>query len=137
VQVSIDPQRNARYHFALGKALSALREEGILVIGSGHITHNLRAVMGVMRGGMAPDPGMVEKVDAFTSWFADEFAAGDRDAILDWHERAPFVAENHPSDEHLMPLFFAYGAAGEGAHAERVHASRQFGFFAFDSWMFH
>ena len=136
VQVSIDPGRDARHHYALGKALSPLREEGVLLIGSGHITHNLRAVFGAMRGGMAPDPAMTEKVEAFTGWFAETFDKGDREAILDWRERAPFVVENHPSDEHLMPLFFAYGAAGEGATAERTHASRQFGFFAFDSWMF-
>ena len=137
VQVSIDPGQDAHYHYALGKALSPLREEGVLVIGSGHITHNLRAVFGVMRGGAKPDPAMVEAVSSFTDWFADTFEKGDREAILDWKDVAPHAKENHPTDEHLMPIFFAYGAAGEGAEAERVHASRQFGFFAFDSWMFH
>ena len=137
VQVSIDPNRDAAYHYALGRALAPLREEGILVIGSGHITHNLRAVFGAMRGGMAPDPAMTEAVSAFTEWFASTFEKGDRDAILHWHDKAPHADENHPTDEHLMPLFFAYGAAGDDAKAERAHASRQYGFFAFDSWKFH
>jgi len=136
VQVSIDPNRDAAYHHALGLALSPLREEGILIVGSGHITHNLRAVFGAMRGGLAPDPAMAAKVEAFTEWFADAFAKGRRNDILAWRDKAPFVAENHPTDEHLMPLFFAYGAAGRAAKAERTHASRQFGFFAFDSWVF-
>jgi 4,5-DOPA dioxygenase extradiol len=135
VQLSIDPTRDAAYHYALGQALAPLRAENILLVGSGHITHNLRAVIGAMRG-ITPDPEMARKVEAFTDWFADAFAKGDREAILDWKNRAPFVAENHPSDEHLMPLFFAYGAGGEGASAKRVHDSKQMGFFAFDSWMF-
>ncbi|MEC9343310.1 MAG: class III extradiol ring-cleavage dioxygenase, partial [Pseudomonadota bacterium] len=136
VQVSIDPGRDARHHYELGSALAPLREEGVLVIGSGHITHNLRAVFGAMRQGLDPDPAMSAAVESFTGWFAEQFGAGDREAVLDWRDKAPFVKENHPTDEHLMPLFFAYGAAGEGAKAERVHASRQFGFFAFDSWKF-
>ncbi len=136
VQVSIDPNRDAQYHYRLGEALASLRQEGILVIGSGHITHNLRAVFGAMRGGMRPDPAMTGKVEAFTGWFGQKFAEGDKAAILDWESRAPFVAENHPTDEHLMPLFFAYGAAGNTPKPSRVHASRQFGFFAFDVWRF-
>jgi 4,5-DOPA dioxygenase extradiol len=136
VQVSIDPSRDARYHYAIGKALSPLRKEGVLLLGSGHITHNLRAVFGAMRDGMKPDPEMTRRVEAFTSWFADKFSAGDRQAILDWKRAAPFPEDNHPTDEHLMPLFFAYGAAGDGATARRAHASRQFGFFAWDSWVF-
>lgn len=136
VQVSIDPNRDAWYHYEVGRILSPLREEGIMLVGSGHITHNLRAVFGAMRGGMPADPAMAGKVEAFTSWFADAFAKGDKDAILHWRDKAPHVRENHPTDEHLMPLFFAYGAGGEGAKAERIHASRQFGFFAFDAWKF-
>ena len=136
VQVSVDPSRDAAYHFAAGQALAPLRDEGVLLIGSGHITHNLRAIFGVMRGGKAVDPELAAKVDAFTEWFAGQFGAGNRDAILDWHARAPFAVENHPTDEHLMPLFFAYGAGGANPHAERMHNSKQFGIFAWDSWFF-
>lgn len=137
VQVSIDPRRDAAWHYGIGKAIGDLRREGILLIGSGHITHNLRAFFTVFRHGVLVDPVLADKVDAFTNWFADRFAEGDRDAILNWKERAPFPVENHPTDEHLMPIFFAYGAAGEAAKPERVHASKQMGFFAFDSYLFH
>ncbi len=137
VQVSIDPTRDAAWHYRLGAALAPLREEGILLIGSGHITHNLRAIFPVMRQGATPDPDLVRKVAAFTDWFADTIAAGDVEALLDWKQRAPFTAENHPTDEHLMPIFFALGAAGKNPRGERAHASRQFGFFAFDSYLFH
>lgn len=137
VQVSIDPNRDAAWHYALGRALAPLREEGILLIGSGHITHNLRALFPVMRNGTTADPELVEKVNAFTTWFAERFAEDDREAILDWKNRAPFPAENHPTDEHLMPIFFAYGAGGDSPRVERVHSSMQYGFFAWDSYLFH
>jgi 4,5-DOPA dioxygenase extradiol len=137
VQVSVDPNRDAAWHYALGKALAPLREEGILLIGSGHITHNLRALFPVMRGTAQPDATSINQVNSFVGWFADRFAEGDREAILNWREEAPFVAENHPTDEHLMPIFFAYGAAGDTPRIERAHASRQYGFFAWDSYLFH
>lgn len=136
VQVSIDPARDANYHYRLGRALSPLKQENILIIGSGHITHNLREVFSMMRGGGAASPQMVEKVDAFTGWIADKFAEQDHEALLEWAGNAPYARENHPTDEHLMPLFFAFGAGGSAASARRTHDSRQFGFFAFDSWMF-
>ncbi|WP_157015455.1 DODA-type extradiol aromatic ring-opening family dioxygenase [Mesorhizobium xinjiangense] len=136
VQVSIDPHRDAAWHYRAGAALAPLRDDGVLLIGSGHITHNLRAYFGAARLGRSVDPEMPQKVKAFTDWFAQRFAAGDRQAILDWKEKAPYPADNHPTDEHLMPLFFAYGAAGEGAHAERTHDSVEQGFFAYDSWLF-
>lgn len=137
VQISIDPNRDARWHYAVGRALAPLRDEGILLIGSGHITHNLRAVITVMRTGATMPPELGARFDAFVDWFARKMEAGDVEALLDWRRQAPFVAENHPTDDHLMPIFFALGAAGEGAKAERVHASRELGFFAYDSYLFH
>lgn len=136
VMVSVDPGRDARWHLAAGRALAPLREDGVLLMGSGHITHNLRAVIPVMRGAVPADPAMAAKVDAFVSWFSQKIAAGESECLLDWKRRAPFPVENHPEDEHLMPLFFALGAAGEGAAGRRVHASRQYGFFAWDSYLF-
>ncbi|MFZ1816158.1 MAG: class III extradiol ring-cleavage dioxygenase [Rhizobiaceae bacterium] len=137
VQISIDPTADAQYHYDLGRALAPLADENVLLVGSGHITHNLRAAFGVMRGGQSPDPEMVRQVGEFTEWFAARFEEGARDDLLAWREKAPYVQENHPTDEHLMPLFFAYGAAGEKVRAVRAHDSRQMGFFAFDSWVFH
>ncbi len=136
VQLSIDPHRDAAWHHAVGAALSTLRAEGVLLIGSGHITHNLRAYFSAARMGRPIDPEMPGKVNAFRNWFADRFENGDRESILDWKGLAPYPLENHPTDEHLMPLLFAFGAAGEGAHAERVHDSVEQGFFAYDSWLF-
>lgn len=137
VQISIDPNRDARWHHAVGRALAPLRAEGILLVGSGHITHNLRAVITVMRSGATMPPEIGARFDAFVAWFAQRMEVGDVEALLDWRRQAPFATDNHPTDDHLMPIFFALGAAGEGARAERVHASRELGFFAYDSYLFH
>ena len=135
VQVSIDPNRDARYHYALGQALAPLRADNILVIGSGHITHNLRAFF--MRG---RDPQLDANiggwVDAFTDWMHERAAEGDIEALLDWETRAPHAAENHPEAEHLMPFFVALGA-GAGGRAERIHHSKQMGFFTYDHYAIH
>ena len=137
VQVSVDPNRDATWHHGVGKALAPLREEGVLLIGSGHITHNLRAVFGAMRLGITTDPQMGAKVDAFTGWIAGKVKAHDTDALLDWTRQAPYAADNHPTDEHFMPFFFALGAGGDSAEPELAHNSRQYGMFAWDSWIFH
>lgn len=135
VQVSVDPDRDALYHYNLGKALAPLREENILLIGSGHITHNLRAVFMAMRGGVV-EPEMPAKISAFTEWLAERFSAGDRKSILEWKNHAPFSKENHPTDEHLMPLFFAFGAGGEDSQAKRLHTSTQYELLQSDVWAF-
>lgn len=136
VQVSIDPTRDAAWHHRVGRALAPLRDEGVLLIGSGHITHNLRAFFSVVRQGADPDPALPGKVEAFTEWFAVRLAEGDEAAIVDWRQQAPYPEDNHPTDEHLMPLFFAFGAAGPGAKGKRAHHSVEHGFFASDSYLF-
>jgi len=136
VQVSVEPEKDADYHYRLGKALSPLRKEGVLLIGSGHITHNLRAAFAAMRFGIT-DPEMEEKVRQFTAWMAEALESEHPESVLRWKAEAPFAHENHPSDEHLMPIFFALGAAGEGAHAERIHHSTPLGVLAYDFYRFH
>lgn len=136
VQLSIDPNADAAYHQGLGRALEPLRKDNVLVIGSGHITHNLKEFFGVVRGGEEASADTRKRINAFTGWFADRFADGDEKALLNWNEAAPFAAYNHPTDEHLMPLFVAWGAGGQDAIAKRIHSAAEYGFFAFDAWRF-
>jgi len=105
VALSVLPRADAAAHYALGQALAGLADEGILVIGSGSLTHNLYEISW-------NDAEVPAWVSTFRDWMLARLAEGDIDALLDWKARAPYAAENHPSDEHLLPLFFALGAGG-------------------------
>jgi 4,5-DOPA dioxygenase extradiol len=107
-QLSIQPHLDAAHHFQLGRALRDLRKEGVMIVGSGQITHNLRMADFGARPEDA-DPRVAE----FTGWFEDRMAARDIDALLDYRARAPHAALMHPTDEHLLPVFSALGAAAD------------------------
>jgi 4,5-DOPA dioxygenase extradiol len=128
VMVSIDPRRDARWHHALGQALAPLRQRNILLIGSGSISHNLRAVFSRSGG---EDKSWVED---FTAWLDDRVHRGDRDALLRAMEAAPEALRNHPTDEHLLPFFFALGAGG--AAGVRLHHSYTHEVLAMDAYAF-
>ncbi|MEQ8661909.1 MAG: class III extradiol ring-cleavage dioxygenase, partial [Gammaproteobacteria bacterium] len=134
VQVSICPAEDARFHFALGRLLAPLRAAGVLVMGSGALTHNL----GEFRAGRR-DPATLatpEYAHAFADWVAATLAAGDGEALIDWRERAPHASRAHPSDDHFLPLHVAAGAAGEPFRGDRVHQGFMFGVIAMDDYVF-
>jgi 4,5-DOPA dioxygenase extradiol len=135
-QLSVDPNCDPAWHYALGQALRPLIHEGVLILGSGSLTHNLSEVF-TSAGLRRRDDAVPEWVDDFATWIAGKVAEGDIDALLDYRSRAPFAAENHPTDEHLLPLFVALGAAGDGVHGSRIHDSREFGVLAMDAYAFH
>lgn len=135
VQVSIDPGKGTDHHLMLGEALASLRERGVLVIGSGSFTHNLREAFARLRVGDR-DAATPAWVAEFAAWMTDRIVAGDRAALADYRTKAPFAMENHPTDEHLMPLYVALGAAGPGAPARRLHESRDFGVLAMEAFAF-
>ena len=121
VQLSVQPRRDAAHHRAIGAALAALREEGILILGSGGATHNLRGVFE-----HAEDEPPAPDAVAFDAWLSD-CVVGGRDAdLLDWRARAPDAARNHPTPEHFLPIFVPLGAAGAGARGEILHRAFQF-----------
>ncbi|MGI4717940.1 MAG: dioxygenase family protein [Janthinobacterium lividum] len=122
-----DPAGHAR----IGAALAALREEGVLVLASGSLTHNLYEYRG--QGLDAPVPDWVA---GFGDWMKARLEANDSAALLDYRRAAPFAARNHPTDEHLLPLFVALGAAGPRARATRLHASVEHGVLAMDAYAF-
>ncbi|HMM75174.1 MAG TPA: class III extradiol ring-cleavage dioxygenase [Gammaproteobacteria bacterium] len=131
VALGIAPRRDAAWHYALGRVLAPLREEGVLVIGSGALTHNLYEVAPPAANDAAP-----EWVDAFADWIGARLAAGDEAALLEWTARAPHAAANHPSAEHLLPLFVALGAAGSGWRATRIHRSVSYRALRMDCFRF-
>lgn len=115
-QLALQPGRGAAHHLAIGRALAPLTREGVLVIGSGHVTHNLRDWV-ASRGAEEPLPYAA----AFAAWLDDTLARRDDEALLAWRERAPGGARAHPTDEHFLPIHVAWGAAGQGATAGRVY----------------
>ena len=107
VQVSLPSQLGPAGLNEVGQALASLRSEGILIIGSGSITHNLREL------DWQAGPESVEPwAKAFRDWMIEKLAADDEAALHQYRQQAPFAAKNHPSDEHLLPLYFARGAGG-------------------------
>jgi 4,5-DOPA dioxygenase extradiol len=135
VQISVDPSKDARYHYGVGQALAPLASEGVMIIGSGHITHNLR---GFFHRGR--DPGFDALLDkasaAFVACIEDRVVAGDIEALLDWEKLAPYPKENHPTTEHFMPFFVALGAGIAHGQGRRLHHSVEQGFFAYDHYAF-
>src|SRR5207244_209810 len=91
--------------FGLGRALAPLRREGILIVGSGFLTHNLRLLD--PRPG-APTPSWAAELDA---WAEDVLRRRDVDALLDYRARAPGVRQALPTQEHFVPVVVATGAA--------------------------
>lgn len=136
VQLSIQPHRDAAHHVALGRALAALREDNVLVIGTGAATHNLR-VLFLNPGGMpAVDAAPVDWAREFADWVADRASMGDVAALVDYRAQAPHAVMAHPEDDHFMPFFVALGAAGAGAKGERIHNSYEYSALSMDMYRF-
>lgn len=113
LQLSVQPRRDPAWHYRVGQALSALPADGVLVLASGSLTHNLRDAM----SGLPAQP----YVEAFADWMYRTLTAGEVDSTLDYRHQAPGATRAHPTDEHLLPLFVALGAAGAGARATRFY----------------
>lgn len=133
VQMAIQADQGAGHHIALGRALAPLRKHGVLIIGSGSLTHNLDEVYDDGRDFDAP---ALDWVQDFDDWVLLKAEAGAIDDIADYRMLAPHALENHPTEEHFLPLAFAFGAAGEGAKGRRVHSSIQRGVMAMDAYVF-
>ncbi|XP_057984431.1 extradiol ring-cleavage dioxygenase isoform X2 [Hevea brasiliensis] len=115
-QLSIQSDKDGTYHYNMGRALAPLKEEGILIIGSGSTTHNLRAIK---PSGSSSPPWALE----FDSWLKDALLQGRYNDVNDFYVKAPHAKMAHPWPDHFYPLHVAMGAAGENAKAKLVHHS--------------
>lgn len=122
VQLSVQPDRDPAHHLAIGRVLAPFREQDVLILASGSISHNLRELFA-----MARDPHFIgpppDWIIAFTEWMAERSGEGDIEALCDYRREAPFAERNHPTDEHLLPFFVALGAAEDAAKGHRIHES--------------
>jgi 4,5-DOPA dioxygenase extradiol len=131
LQLSVQPHLGPEHHLRVGRALAPLRDEGVLIIGSGSFTHDLSEFRG--RGPNDPAP---DWVNSFADLFDAALRKGRTDDLLDYRRQAPFATKNHPTEEHLLPLYAALGAAGENARAERLHASSTYSVLRMDVYAF-
>jgi 4,5-DOPA dioxygenase extradiol len=126
-QLSVQSRRGAHHHYALGRALAPLRDDGVLILCSGGIVHNLREIQW-----QAQEP--VAWAKAFNDWIAECVARGATDELLRYRELAPSAVRSHPTDEHLEPFFVALGAGG--LPARRLALGFVLGSLGMDSYVF-
>lgn len=127
-QVSLPQDLDAASALRLGQALAPLRQRGVLVIGSGSLTHNLYEFRQHIR-----DP---EYAQAFADWVRDAVLRHDIEALVDYRRRAPQAERAHPSEEHFLPLLVALGASHDGDQARLVAGGMTYGVLSMDSFGF-
>ncbi|PWR24807.1 dioxygenase [Zavarzinia aquatilis] len=128
-QLSVQTMEGPAHAYAVGQALRPLRDEGVLILGSGSLTHNLHEFRSPVQE-QPPKPW----VTAFADWVAERIAAHDIDSLLAYREKAPFGPQNHPTEEHLLPLFTVLGALDAGEAAVAWHRAYTYGILAMDAW---
>ena len=132
VQVSLNKHQDANWHFELGKILKSFREQNIMIIGSGSLTHNLQAYALNQSNIESPVPNWVS---GFNDWISEKISEGDTAAVTTALSIAPYAMENHPTSEHFLPLIVAIGA-GETPNARRLHHSYTHGVLSMDAYRF-
>ena len=126
VQVALPVRAGPAEVYAMGAALRDLRSQGVLVMGSGSMTHNLAEFFG---GEREPAPYVI----AFSRWIESALERGDMKALLNYRSLAPHAERAHPTDDHFLPLFFALGAAGDAARPTYISREVMYGMLAMDS----
>jgi len=120
--------------FALGEVLSSLSQHGVLVMGSGSITHNLRRIFA--GGRPAVDSQEIVESSSFRQWMNERSTARDWDSLFAYRSKAPYAADMHPTDEHLLPWYVAAGAGGRDHAPQRLHAAVTYGCLGMDAYAF-
>jgi 4,5-DOPA dioxygenase extradiol len=131
VQLSVQTLLGPAHHLKLGQALRPLRDEGVLILGSGGVTHNLSEFRRHRADAASPT-----WVTDFQEWIAATLEAGKAEDVVSYRQLAPHAAQNHPSEEHFFPLIVAAGAGSAGKPAKRVHRSNAFAILAMDAYRF-
>jgi 4,5-DOPA dioxygenase extradiol len=122
LQISM-PTLDPKSLFDVGAALAPLRDQGVLIVGSGFATHNLRA----MNWHLGPDSDPPDWSAEFDHWLDEAVANGDVDSVIDFERKAPAARIAHPRTEHFAPLFVALGAAAAAPQGETVVEGFWFG----------
>ena len=129
VQVSLPVDTDEARAFALGRALAPLAREGVLIVGSGSLTHNLYE----FRTGDMQEAAYARE---FSEWIRDAVREGDTDRLVHALERAPHAARAHPTTDHFLPLLVAAGAADATVPATVLDGGIRHGVLAMESYVF-
>lgn len=128
-QISIQSAQSPQAHFALGKALSALQNDNVLLIASGSATHNLGDFFSAQR-----DAKTLDYVPLFANWLAEKIEQNDSEALFDYCHQTQYAVKAHPTEDHIFPLFMAHGwANGAGYQSiKRYTPENTYGILAMD-----
>ena len=120
VQLSMDYSRPPAEHFVLGQQLRALRERGVLIVGSGNAVHNLRALQRTQSPLQAYDWAI-----EFDQMVAQHVDKGDLSGLSDFQQLGTVAQMAHPTYDHYLPLLYAAGAVGQGERVQHFNADFQ------------
>lgn len=129
VALSVNRHLPNREQYNIGKALAELREQNVLIIGSGGTVHNLRKLNW-------QSEGIDEWAEQFDNWLQSKLESWDTEALFNYMEEAPHASESVPTSEHFIPLLLAMGAGDSNRQAELLHRSYQYGNLSLSCWEF-
>ena len=130
IQLCINTKLSMREHFELGKALGTLRDEGVMIVGSGNVTHNLaEAVLG------DKDASVDAWAKEFDEFVKDALITRDFDALIDFEKRERYARRAHPTIEHFIPLLYIAGASASDETSRFVYEGIEHGNLSMRSWI--
>ncbi|ACT04683.1 DODA-type extradiol aromatic ring-opening family dioxygenase [Paenibacillus sp. JDR-2] len=129
IALSVNRYLTNEQQYQIGKALADLREQDVLIIGSGGTVHNLRALNW-------RSDGVDDWAASFDQWLQDHLEAWDTDALFQYRALAPYAAQAVPTSEHFIPLLLAMGAGDGTRQAKLLHRSYQYGNLSLSCWEF-
>ncbi|NRF90175.1 dioxygenase [Paenibacillus frigoriresistens] len=130
VALSVNRYLTNEQQYQIGKALSELREQNVLIIGSGGTVHNLRKLNWQTEG-------IDEWAESFDNWLQNKLETWDVNALFNYRELAPYAEEAVPTNEHFIPLLLAMGTGDGNRQAKLLHRSYQFGNLSLSCWQFN
>jgi 4,5-DOPA dioxygenase extradiol len=128
-QISLPFDCTAQFALQLGRALAPLREHGVMLMGSGSVTHNQRDIRQF-------DPSLSKYVVEFTDWVRPHVQRRDLQALVEYRRRAPHAERAHPSEEHFLPLLLALGASQPTDTVHVIEGGVTYGVLSMESYAF-
>jgi 4,5-DOPA dioxygenase extradiol len=130
VALSVNRNLTNEQQYQIGEALSELREQDVLIIGSGGTVHNLRRLNWEQEG-------IDDWAEKFDNWLQNKLETWDVDALFNYKELAPYAQEAVPTNEHFIPLLLVMGTGDKNRQAKMLHRSYQYGNLSLSCWQFN